>query len=55
MKWLRKGGWFSPRTLYFSADDIVSWTRQLEDENGPSEGLSELRDLIEHFRSRIPE
>ena len=56
MRWVKRSeSWLrGPRILYFSADDLVRWTHQLEELNGPSEDLTELRDLIKHFRSTLP-
>lgn len=36
---------------YFSADDLVMWTYRLEELNGSSSGLGQLRELMESFRA----
>ena len=53
MRWVKdRERWlWGPQTLYLSADDLVQWTHQLEELNGSSADLSELRDLIKRFRS----
>lgn len=54
MRWLRgprqRSGVTSEIT-YVSVDDLVLWTYQLEQLNGSSEGLEQLRKLIARYRS----